>query len=85
MKRVVFGLGSVLGGLLVLASVGVAIAQAQDEGAVFFREDWAETPPSLPITREHVANPDLTLHLYGPGGDKVKKSHHEEPPLDPYY
>jgi hypothetical protein len=66
-----------------------ATAQAQTRGSsdteLFFREDWTETPPSLPITPDHVANPDLALHLYGNGPECVKKSHHEKPPLDPYY
>lgn len=73
----------VLAAVLLLSSVALGV-QAQ-EAPVYFREDWAELPPALPITQEHVASPDLTLHLHGPGGDKVKKSHHENPPLDPYY
>jgi hypothetical protein len=64
----------------------VTAAQAQDRDSdLFFREGWAETPPALPITPDHVANPDLNLHLYGNGPTCVKKSHHEDPPLDPYY
>lgn len=72
--------------LAVVLVLGTAVLGAQaQEASVYFREDWAELPPALPITQEHVASPDLTLHLRGPGGDKVKKSHHENPPLDPYY
>lgn len=84
MKRLPWDLGSVPIVLLACASLGLMDAWAQ-ETPRFFREDWAESPPSLPITQTHVADSELTLHLYGPGGDLVKKSHHEEPPLDPYY
>ena len=75
-----------LGALVCLVVLGpAAAAQAQAENELFFREDWAETPPEQPITQDHVARDGLTLHQYGPGPDCVKKSHHEEPPLDPYY
>lgn len=50
-----------------------------------FREDWKETPAATPVTQEHVANPDLTLTVHGPGRDGVKKSHHDQPADDPYY
>lgn len=85
MKMCAVGSKGFLLALVFLAPLQVANGQAQGESPVFFREDWAETPPALPITQDHVESPDLTLHLYGPGGDQVKKSHHEEPPLDPYY
>ena len=52
---------------------------------LFFREDWKEIPAATPVTREHVANKDLVLSLYGPGADSIKKSHHPRPPDDPYY
>lgn len=78
-------LTGILGVLACLALSSVASAQLPEGDALFFREDWAELPPSLPLTQEHVASDDLTLHLYGPGSDRIKKSHHEEPPLDPYY
>lgn len=83
MKQLAIGFGSLFA-LLLCVALGTEEARGQDASLVF-REDWAETPPALPITQEHVASEDLTLHLYGPGGDRVKKSHHEEPPLDPYY
>ena len=50
-----------------------------------FREDWKETPAATPVTQEHVAHPDLMLSLHGPGRDRVKKSHHDQPADDPYY
>lgn len=60
---------------------------------LIFREDWAETPFALPITQEHVANPDLDLNLYGGavgGGEGdtahgLKKSHHDSIDNDPHY
>jgi hypothetical protein len=52
---------------------------------LLFREDWKELPAATPVTGEHVANPKLSLHLYGPGTDEIKKSHHDQPKDDPYY
>ena len=60
-------------------------AAGQSRPGLAFREDWKETPAALPITQEHVANPDLLLTLHGPGIAGVKKSHHEQPADDPYY
>ncbi len=53
--------------------------------ALFFREDFRETPAATPITQQHIANPHLILSLYGPGKEGMKKSHHTSPPDDPYY
>lgn len=50
-----------------------------------FREDWAATPAEVPLTQQHVSNPGLTLHVYGPGAPQLKKSNHPEIPNDPYY
>lgn len=47
---------------------------ATDDTGVFFHEAWAEIPQALPITQEHVVNPDLILHRYGPARDSIKKS-----------
>jgi len=58
---------------------------AQDRPGLFFREDWKELPAALPVTQEHVANPDLVMSLYGPGKAGIKKSHHDTPADDPYY
>ncbi|MCC6293454.1 MAG: hypothetical protein IT164_12460 [Bryobacterales bacterium] len=52
---------------------------------LFFREDWRETEAATPVTQEHVAHPNLTLQVYGPGREGVKKSHHDKPYDDPYY
>ena len=58
---------------------------AQDRPGLFFREDWKELPAALPVTQEHVANPNLVMALYGPGKPGIKKSHHDAPADDPYY
>jgi len=52
---------------------------------LFFREDTRDTPPALPITQEHIACEGLSLRLYGPGKDGVKKSYHETTKNDPHY
>ena len=54
--------------------VTMSSARSADAPGVFFREEWAEIPQAIPITQEHVANPDLVLHVYGPARDSVKKS-----------
>ena len=48
------------------------------------REDWKEIGPALPITQEHVNNPELTLQLHG-DVEKIKKSHHANKKNDPFY
>ena len=58
---------------------------AQERPGLFFREDWKETPAALPVTQEHVANPNLMMGLYGPGKNLIKKSHHDTPADDPFY
>ena len=72
---------------LVLCSLLAAAAPlcAQEQPALFFREDWKEIPAATPITQEHVANPQLLLGLYGPGKVAIRKSHHDHPVDDPYY
>jgi hypothetical protein len=56
-----------------------------EKAELFFREDWKETPAELPISQDHVANPDLLLQLYGPGLHGIKKSNHPKIPNDPFY
>ena len=60
-------------------------ADAQYRPDQFFREDWAEIPAEIPLNPEHLSNDDLTLQMYGPGKDLLKKSHHDQPSDDPYY
>ena len=52
---------------------------------LLFREDWTETPAEIPLGQNHVANPELTVALYGPGFAGIKKSHHDFIENDPYY
>ena len=64
-----------------LAISGAALA----EPSLYFREDWKEIPFALPITPEHVGNPELRMETHGPGKLGIKKSHHAEIENDPYY
>jgi len=70
-------------GFLLVASA--CFAQNNYRPGLFFREDWKEIPAEIPLNQKHVANPDLTVQLYGPGQDSIKKSNHEKPVDDPYY
>jgi len=58
---------------------------SKNHPALFFREDWKEIPAATPVTQSHISNADLVLHLYGPGADSIKKSHHDHPSDDPFY
>lgn len=60
-------------------------AQENYRPGLFFREDWKEIPAEIPLNQKHVANADLTVHLYGAGQDSIKKSNHEKPVDDPFY
>src|SRR5688500_5488514 len=60
-------------------------AEAQSRSKLFFREDWKEIEAALPVTQEHVSNPDLVVSLYGPASNAIKKSNHPNIPNDPYY
>ena len=74
-----------LGLALSWALLWTALARGQTRPELFFREDWAETPPATPVTQEHVVDAHLALSLHGPGRAAIKKSHHERPADDPYY
>ena len=73
--------------LLVFVFVMSAAGQvsADRRPPLFFREDWKEIPPVVPVTPEHLSNPKLELALYGPGKQGIRKSHHDIPSDDPYY
>ena len=58
---------------------------AQERPGTFFREDFKESPAEIPVTQDHIANPDLLITLYGPGANVIKKSHHDQPSDDPFY
>ncbi|MBK6281470.1 MAG: hypothetical protein IPF54_01315 [Draconibacterium sp.] len=70
---------------LILLVLSVTNGSAQYRPALFFREDWKETPAATPVTQDHVSNENLLLNLYGAGADSIKKSHHPNPVDDPYY
>src|SRR5690554_1953512 len=61
------------------------VAQESYRPGLFFREDWKETPPEIPLSQAHVNNPELLVQTYGPGKDSLKKSNHEKPVDDPFY
>ncbi|MFB3903347.1 MAG: hypothetical protein ACE15E_07835 [Acidobacteriota bacterium] len=86
-SRLFNNLSLVLGCCLLVGS-GLALeaaAQPASGAPLYFREDWKEIPAAIPVTQEHVNNPELTLHTYGQAKDSIKKSHHEQPANDPYY
>ena len=68
-----------------LLAIAAPLLSAQERPSLLFREDWREIPAALPVTPEHVANPDLELQLHGKGRAGIKKSHHDQPLDDPYY
>ena len=72
-------------GCMTFVVVVVFGATVEADDALFFREDTRDIPAALPITQEHVSNPDLMLGLYGPGKTGIKKSYHETSKNDPHY
>jgi len=66
-------------------SIFSTVSQAQERPDLLFREDWKVSPAEIPVNQKHIVNDDLVLHLYGPGQDSLKKSHHDKPLDDPYY
>lgn len=72
-------------GVLLPLCLALPAVLAMQSPAPFFREDWKETPAEMPVSQNHVANPDLLLSLYGPGQHGIKKSNHPQIPNDPYY
>ena len=72
-------------GIVLLAVLTGCTATAQQPPELLFRLDWKESPPELPLSQQHVANPDLVVSIHGPGMHGVKKSHHDWIENDPYY
>ncbi|WP_372948188.1 hypothetical protein [Mariniphaga sp.] len=70
---------------VLIFSTLISISQESYRPGLFFREDWKETPPEIPLSQNHVDNPDLMVQLYGAGKDSLKKSNHEKPVDDPFY
>ena len=72
--------------LFVVCGLSLAVTgSAQKRPGLFFREDWKEISAALPVTQEHVSNPNLVMTLHGPGASGIKKSHHDQPADDPFY
>ena len=71
--------------LTVTFEAQVLTAQESYRPGLFFREDWKETPPEIPLSQNHVNNRELLLQTYGAGKDSLKKSNHEKPVDDPFY
>jgi len=72
--------------MLTLSILLLAGAMVQpQEPSLLWREDWKVSPAEIPVTQDHVVNPDLVVALYGPGFAGIKKSHHDWIPNDPYY
>lgn len=61
------------------------VSEAIRSQLTWFREDFAETPPEIPVRQKHLANPDLILKRLGPGEGQIKRSFHENIPGDPHY
>jgi hypothetical protein len=70
---------------ILIFSMSNSIAQESYRPGLFFREDWKETPPEIPLSQNHVNNPELLVQLYGAGKDSLKKSNHDRPVDDPFY
>jgi hypothetical protein len=75
----------ILPAVLFLFTIQLTNAQENYRPGLFFREDWKETPPEIPLSQNHVSNTDLLVQLYGAGKDSLKKSNHEKPVDDPFY
>ena len=65
-------------------SVGISNTGSSKQD-LFFREDFKEVPPEIPVAQKHLSNPDLILHRLGPGEGQIKKSFHINTPNDPHY
>jgi hypothetical protein len=72
-------------GIIIWLSFLFSMSFSQERPDLLFREDWKEIPAEIPVHQKHVMNDDLIVHLYGPGADSLKKSHHAQPLDDPYY
>ncbi len=71
--------------LFFMFSALYTIAQESYRPGLFFRENWKESPAEIPLSQNHVENPQLLVQLYGAGKDSLKKSNHERPVDDPFY
>lgn len=69
----------------ILVFTSELVGQNTYRPGLFFQEEWKETPAEIPLNQKHVANVALTVQLYGPGLDSLKKSNHDKPVDDPFY
>jgi len=69
----------------ILVFAGDLLGQDTYRPGLFFQEEWKEIPAEIPLNQKHVANTDLSVQLYGPGLDSLKKSNHDKPVDDPFY
>lgn len=55
------------------AVAAAAIAPPAARPALFFREEWKQTPANdeHPLSQQSVGNPNLELNVYGPGGKEL--------------
>jgi hypothetical protein len=63
---------------------GLDVPQDHRPG-LFYREDFKGPPKGIhemPVTQAFLANPNLELKLYGPGGIHIQIDHHEGEPKD---
>jgi acetyl esterase/lipase len=70
---------------VLVAGASITLPEESSAAQLVFREDWKEIPAALPITSDHVSNPDLILELHGAGQKMIKKSNHENIENDPFY
>jgi hypothetical protein len=56
--------------ILILAGSAFAQRAAPQPIPLFFKETWKQAPGNVPITQQHVVNPDLLLNIYGAGGNQ---------------
>jgi hypothetical protein len=71
--------------LLAVLAAPLALAADRSQPALFFREDWTETPPNLPVTDVDLTNKELQVFRWGPGASVIKKSFPDNKPVFPYY
>src|SRR5665213_3358703 len=67
-----------------VAPFGFDVPQDHRPG-LFYREDFKGPPQGIhemPAAQQFLANPNLELKLYGPGGIHVQIDHHEGEPKD---
>ena len=67
----------------ILILLGNWMFMIAEDAELYFRENWKKIPAEVPVTQQHVQNPELILERHGPGASLIKESHHDEIPGDP--